>query len=209
MQTVITKERFSTGKTFTEYIESGIRNLEQFKENYENLAFSQKQNSSLKTLANHPDGPDHLAIIGEDWCPDVYRGLPVGQRIGEVLGIDVRIFERDQNMDMIEEYLKNGQFASIPVFVFYNSKHEELCHFIERPALANKEIGVIQTILGDMSPEAIEKRIGHAPNEEEIQLERANGRKHYLEWQKGEIWANWRIATVDEVIDLLSIATKL
>ena len=95
---------------------------------------------------------------------------------------------------------------SIPVFIFYNAKHEEICHFIERPELANKEIGVIQEILGNVSPEAIRERLGHEPSEEEIQKERTESRERYKEWQKGETWANWRIATVDEVIQLLSSA---
>ena len=208
-QSVITEERFFKGKTFAQYMESGIRNYDQFKENYENLALSSKQESILKNLGNHPNRPDHMVIIGEDWCPDVYRGLPVGQKIGETLGIEVRIFERDQNMDMIGEYLKGGEFASIPVFIFYNEKHEEICHFIERPELANQEIGIIQEVLGDMSPEAIKERLGHEPSEEEIQKERTESREQYKEWQKGETWANWRIATVDEVIQLLSSALSL
>ena len=52
-QSVITEERFSKGKTFTQYMESGIRNYDQFKENYENLALSPKQEAALGDLKNH------------------------------------------------------------------------------------------------------------------------------------------------------------
>jgi len=203
-ESVITRERFSKGKTYQDYLDSGVRNREQFDDNYGGLAISDEQQAALSELAAHPNGPDHMVIIGEDWCPDVYRGMPVGARIAEALGIEARIFERDQNKDMIAEYLKDGEFESIPVFVFYNAEHVELAHFIERPGLANEQMGELQSVLGDMRPEAIAARIGHEPSEEEIQAARAEGRERYLEWQRtSETWANWRVATVDEVIDLL------
>ena len=55
-QSVITEERFFKGKTFAQYMESGIRNYDQFKENYENLALSSKQESILKNLGNMARG---------------------------------------------------------------------------------------------------------------------------------------------------------
>jgi len=62
---------------------------------------------------------------------------------------------------------------------------------------------VTREVLGDTSPEGIAKRLGHEPSEEEVAAARAEARKRYMEWQKGETWAGWRVATVDEVIDLL------
>ena len=203
-ESVITRERFAQGKTYQEYIDSGIRNREQFDDNYSGLDISPDQQTALSELAAHSNGPDHMVIIGEDWCPDVYRGMPVGARIAEALGIEARVFERDQNKDMIAEYLKDGEFESIPVFIFYNAEHLELANFIERPDLANSQMGELQAVLGDMRPEAIAQRLGHEPSEEEIQQARAEGRERYLEWQRtSDTWANWRVATVDEVIDLL------
>ncbi|MBH77196.1 MAG: hypothetical protein CL897_03075 [Dehalococcoidia bacterium] len=204
MDSVITLERFSKGKTYQEYLASGIRNQDQFEENYQGLVISEEQQTALSELVAQPNGPHHMVIIGEDWCPDVYRGMPVGVRIAEALGIEVRIFERDQNTDMIAEYLKDGEFESIPVYVFYNTEHVELGHFIERPALANEQMDQLYEVLGDMRPEAISQRIGHMPSEDEIKQARAEGRERYLEWQRtSETWANWRVAAVDEVIELL------
>jgi Fe-S-cluster containining protein len=200
---VITLERFAKGKTFQEYLDSGIRNRELFERNYNDLQVTPEQKAALQELASRPGGPHHMVVIGEDWCPDVYRGAGVAQRIAEAAGIEMRYFERDQNKDMIAEYLNNGEFESIPVFVIYNKDHEELCHFIERPKLANEQIHLTRSVIGDMSPEAIAARLGHEPSEEEIAAERAKGRERYLEWQKGEVWAGWRSATVDEIIGLL------
>jgi len=92
------------------------------------------------------------------------------------------------------------------VFVFYDREHRELGHFNERPKLANEQIHVTREVLGDMTPAGIAKRLGHEPSEEEITAERAAAREKYTEWQQGEIWAGWRVATVDEVVELLEAA---
>jgi thiol-disulfide isomerase/thioredoxin len=200
-----TRDRFNKGKTYQEYIESGIRNRELFDGNYEGLKFNAQQEAALRELAAKSDGPHHVMVIGEDWCPDVYRGMPVAARIAELMGIEMRVFERDQNKDLIAEF-RNGEFESIPVLVFYDKDHRELARLIERPKLANEQIHLTRDVVGDNSPEAIARRLGHEPSEDEIRDARAAARDRYLEWQQGEVWANWRVATVDELIALLRAA---
>lgn len=200
-QSVITLDRFAKGKTFQQYLDSGIRNKELFENNYNGLTISAEQKAALQELAAKPNGPHHMVVIGEDWCPDVYRGAGVAQKIAEAAGIEMRFFERDQNKDMIAEYLKDGEFESIPVYVIYDKNHNELTHFIERPKLANEQIHVTRDVIGDMSPAAIAARLGHEPSEEEIAAERAKGREKYMAWQRdSEVWAGWRVAAVDEII---------
>lgn len=203
-ESVITLERFAKGKSFQQYIESGIRNRDLFENNYNGLQVSEAQTKALKDLVALPNGPRRVVVIGEDWCPDVYRGTGVAQKIAEAAGIEFRFFERDQNKDMIAEYLKDGQFESIPVFVFYDKDQNEIMHFIERPKLANEQIHVTRDVIGDVSPTAIAARLGHEPSEEEISAERAKSRDRYLQWQRESAeWANWRVATVDEIIETM------
>ena len=83
-------------------------------------------------------------VIGEDWCPDVWRGLPVMAKLGELTGMEVKFFLRDQNKDIMAEFLKDGEFESIPAIVFYDKDHNYLGHWIERADLANKEIPVLR-----------------------------------------------------------------
>ena len=70
-QSVITLERFAKGKTFQQYLASGIRNRDLFEDNYRSLVISADQEKALKALAARPDGPHHVVVIGEDWCPGV------------------------------------------------------------------------------------------------------------------------------------------
>ena len=48
--------------------------------------------------------------------------------------LNVRIFYRDQNLDLMERWLNQGKFQSIPVFAFFDERFRELGHWIERPA---------------------------------------------------------------------------
>jgi len=191
-ESVITFERFAKGKVFQAYLESGIRNRELFEDNYKNLTISDEQAKALKDLAARPDGPHHLVVIGEDWCPDVYRGAGIAQRIAETMGIEMRFFERDQNKDMIAEYRHHGEFESIPVAVFYAKDMEYIAHWSERPALANEQM---RTELRDMY---IRLR-----KPDKTDQEREAAKQETIAFQNGPIWGGWRHETVREVIELL------
>ena len=51
----------------------------------------------------------------------------------EVGTLNVRVFYRDQNTDLIQRWLNQGKFQSIPVFAFFDESFRELGHWIERP----------------------------------------------------------------------------
>lgn len=206
-ESVITTERFAKGKTYKEYVESGITNKNLFEMNYTDLKITPEQEAKLKALAAKPNGPHHMVVIGEDWCPDVYRGAPVAARIAETMGIEYRYFERDQNKDMIAEYLNKGEFESIPVIIFYDKDHNELYNLKERPDSVTAQLGVTRAVIGDNRPEAVAARLGHEPSDEELAAEREKGRQKYLDWQKTSAeWDSWRSLTVDEVITNLEKA---
>ena len=38
---------------------------------------------------SRPDGPAKVLILGEDWCPDVFRGMPVVVRMAEAAGLEI------------------------------------------------------------------------------------------------------------------------
>ena len=60
------------------------------------------------------------------------------QRIAEVAGMELRVFLRDQNLDIMEEFVSNnGKSRAIPVFVFYTKDLEYLTHWTERSASAH------------------------------------------------------------------------
>jgi len=46
--------------------------------------------------------------------------------------IEMRIFLRDANPDLMDQFLKEGRYRSIPVYVFFDEQMNELARFIER-----------------------------------------------------------------------------
>jgi len=191
-QSVVTPERYAKGKTYAEYVGGIERNRARFDENYAAMAVSAEDAATLKALMAKPGGPSKIMVIGEDWCPDVFRGAAVFQRVAEATGIEIRFFERDQNKDIMGEFLKDGEHESIPVAVFYNDAMEELCRFIERPQLAYQEM---RTVLRPMY-EAMRKP-------DKTPEEAAAAKQANIDFQNGPVWANWRQETVREVIAAL------
>ena len=67
----------------------------------------------------------------------------------------LRIFLRDQNPDIMDEFLSNnGKARAIPVAVFYTNDLCYVTHFTERPAIAHAELAAArEQIQAKLSPE--------------------------------------------------------
>src|SRR5207244_3627777 len=90
--------------------------------------------ATVRTFKSLPKGV-RVLVLAEDWCGDVVANLPIlGRLAKEVPTLDVRVFYRDQNLDLMERWLNQGKFQSIPVFAFFDERLRELGHWIERPA---------------------------------------------------------------------------
>ena len=139
---VVTPERFSSGFTYKDYIAQIKVNSDRFEQYYQTVEVSQDDADFFKKAVEA--GVTKMLVLGEDWCPDVFRGMPVTARISEASGMELRVFPRDENLDIMNEFLKDGEFQSIPTVVLYDKDHSYLGHWIERPAKANEERAQIE-----------------------------------------------------------------
>ncbi len=137
--TVVTTARFAAGLSYKDFLGQAKVNVDKFDENYATARVSPDDAAFFKKLAANPAGPARVIVLGEDWCPDVYRGLPVIARIAEAAGMEFKAFPRDKNLDVMSEFLNQGTFQSIPVAVFYTRDMKYICHWTERPAFANAD----------------------------------------------------------------------
>ena len=183
---VVTPERFAQGMTYDEYMESVKVNKARIEEYYANVSLESAQTDALKELTNAEGGPARMMVIGEDWCGDVVRELPVLARVAEAAGLELRIFPRDENHDIMNEFLKEGKYMSIPVAVFYDQGHEYICHWIERSEAANREQGEIEAAIRAEDPDISDQDFGRQ--------RRARTSARAGDWQK---------ATVDELVGML------
>ena len=190
-ESVVTPERFAQGKPYDQWLTTIERNLDRLNENYAGTTVSDDDGAALKDIVGRPNGAAKCLALGESWCPDVFRGLPVMARIAEASGMELRVFDRDQNNDIMAEFLKNGEHESIPTFVFYTKGYDYIAHWIERPVQANDEMPQLRDLTAplrnaDLTPEEREKHI-----------------QAYIDFQNGPVWGGWRDATIRESRQLL------
>lgn len=139
MASAVTAQRFATGFTYQDYISQITVNKDMFERFYASGQLSTDDRTFFKKAAQGPNGVARVLVLGEDWCPDAFRGLPVMARIAEAANLELRVFPRDKNLDVMNEFLNQGKFMSIPVAVFYTKDLRYICHWIERPAAANTQ----------------------------------------------------------------------
>lgn len=126
----VTRERFEQGMTYAAYKEQMTRNRERLEENERTLELSP---ADVQTFAQLPKL--YALVITEDWCGDAIANVPILARLAEASGnLEVRYFLRDQNLDITDQFLKEGKYRSVPVFAFFDEDFRPIGHWIERPA---------------------------------------------------------------------------
>jgi hypothetical protein len=134
---MVTRERFLQGMTWRQYLDQMSTNKEALLRLFEETKIRPEDWEALAKL------PRKLCclVITEDWCGDALYNFPVLAKL--VVGnpnIEMRIFLRDQNPDLINQYLNQGIYRSIPVFVFFDEQMNEVARFIERPPKVTEQL---------------------------------------------------------------------
>ena len=125
------RARWDKGISYDAYKAAMTRNQERFEQNEARVVLDPATVKVFKALPKQL----RVLVLAEDWCGDVIANLPVLGRLAKEVGtLDVRVFYRDQNPDLMERWLNQGKYQSIPVFVFFDESFRELGHWIERPA---------------------------------------------------------------------------
>jgi hypothetical protein len=130
--TVVTSARFEQGMTLCQYVDRMSANRERFVRALDAVVIRPEDERVLARL----ERARKLLVITEDWCGASLAHLPFVARLIEGRpDIELRVFLRDENPDLMDQYLKKGLHRSIPVFVFFDESMNELARFIEtRPS---------------------------------------------------------------------------
>jgi hypothetical protein len=180
-----------------------------FRERYDRARLSDQQTAAIKWLVAQPGGPAGILAISEDWSSDCRRDVPMLARLAEAGGMELRIFNRDGdrilgmrrpdpavypdgNHDLMLEFMKKtdrGEWASLPVAVFYTKDFRELHRYIEFPAIYNKDL-----IRGHQQ--------AARPGETAEQARERSGRE-FAALQKSPFFDIWASAGIDEILSAL------
>jgi hypothetical protein len=179
------------------------------RERYARARLAEHQVAALRWLVAQPNGPAKILVISEDWSSDCRRDVPMLARLAEAGGLELRIFNRDGkkilgtrrpdpaaapdgNHDLMLEFMNakgGGEWASVPVAVFYTAGLRELHRYIEYPAIYHKDL-----IRGHQQA----ARSGEA----EAQAKERSARE-FLALQGSPFFDLWASAAVDEILSAL------
>ena len=189
--TVVTPRRFAEGLSYQDYLSQIKVNKLRFQQYYDEFEPDVGELERFRGLTQREGGPAKVLAIGEDWCPDVYRGLPTLAKLADSAGVEVRVFPRDSNLDVMNEFLKEGKYQSIPAFVFYTQDLGYICHWIERPEVANRESEEIESAIREENPDLDDRQFG-------IQRRKRVSQR----------FPAWQHATVKEINEMLEQAVS-
>jgi Thioredoxin len=126
---VVTRERFEQGLTAQQYLDQMSVNKERLLRGLDAVGLPGADSGVLHRLG----ATRRILVITEDWCGTSLAVLPYVFRLAEATpGVELRVFLRDDNPDLMSQYLKDGRHRSIPVVVFFDEAFTELARFIER-----------------------------------------------------------------------------
>ena len=184
---VVTPERYKEGlPSYAAWMAAIEKNKDNFERHAAEYVPDMDDIAAVKALVEK-HGAKAL-VIGEDFCPDVWRGVPVIARISELTGMEVRYFQRDQNKDIMAEFLNKGEFESVPTIVFYDRDHRYLGHWIERADRANAEMPALRVVM-----EGVER---DTPAWEE-----ARAKYQASTWEHAEDWRDAQLTEARALIE--------
>lgn len=70
-----------------------------------------------------------IIAITEDWCGDAMLNIPILLRFTDHSNTPVRMLLRDENLELMDQYLTNGRARSIPIFIFINKTGKEVARW--------------------------------------------------------------------------------
>lgn len=114
---------FQKGLTTDEYTSLMTRNKQEMLSIYERFSVTDEDKTKLEVLK---EKELRAIVLSEDWCGDAMLNNPVLLRLAEAAGIEVRFLLRDQNLELMDQYLTNGTSRAIPIFIFIDQAGNEV-----------------------------------------------------------------------------------
>ena len=141
-------QRFATGMTWKDYMAQMGDTRARTEDNYAKSVLTEEERKFFGGV----NQVRYVVMLAENWCGDVHRNSPLVAHVCEAMqGAELRVFFRDQNLDLTDCFLNNG-FRSIPVVVFFDKDWNEIGRWIERAHAATSKVVGISAKTRDIAP---------------------------------------------------------
>lgn len=118
------KAIFQEGYSWEQYLQHSKRNVARMQHLYNVLPID---NTFISLLQQNKIS--YVLVIAEDWCPDCVQNVTLlAKQIHAVPSIQLSIFFRDENPELMEQYLTNGKKV-IPLFLFLDDNFQEVARW--------------------------------------------------------------------------------
>lgn len=134
----LTEKLLSEGRTTGENQEQMM--IDYTKLNLQRMKRIYKTTEVKPELTNLLKNKLHWVVITEPWCGDAANTVPLLAKIASESGsIDLNILLRDENSEVMNEYLTNGA-KSIPILIVLDDNYNELVYWGPRPQELQKMV---------------------------------------------------------------------
>jgi hypothetical protein len=115
-------EWYEKGISFNEYMAKMKVNSDELTIIYNTYNIPSYQLSTLEKLKNKNW---NVIVLAAEWCTDAMLCVPILQKICERIGFQQSILIRDENLELMDQYLTNGMSRSIPILIFIDHEGKE------------------------------------------------------------------------------------
>ncbi|TAK21511.1 MAG: thioredoxin family protein [Chloroflexota bacterium] len=125
---VMSADRFQKATTFAQYVDQMKVNKETMQKFTDEVQISDEDAAWWKA-----QGKLNVFVLTYDGCGDALYNLPIFAKIARLCpNIDLRVVQRDENLDIMDQYRNQGLYRSVPTFIFMDTKMNEIGNLKER-----------------------------------------------------------------------------
>lgn len=113
---------FQKGITSTAYMETLDKHKDGFHHIYDNFTIPNDEQflDELKTKNLR------AIVLAEPWCGHCMLNIPILLHLAEKAELPVRFLHRDENLELMDQYLTNGKSRTIPIMIFIDENGQEV-----------------------------------------------------------------------------------
>src|SRR5262249_497649 len=124
----LTKDRLVASRTFDEYVSRMSVNKEKMQQHTEEVQVPPEDVDWWRSR-----GKLNVFVMTYDSCGDALYNIPIMAKIAkQAPNVDLRVAQRDENLDVMDEHLTQRLYRSVPCVVILDENYQEIANLKER-----------------------------------------------------------------------------